>query len=88
MSETKVLSWNDVRRIADEVQLKVHLAGMDARDRWNELQPRLAEIEKVITREGGRANSAVAATLSSLGAKLRQLGDEIQQKLDAAHTCK
>jgi len=88
MNDITTLSWDDVRRIADEVQLKLHLAGMDARDRWNQLQPRLAEVEKAITREGGRVNTAVAATLSSIGTTLRQLGDEIQQKLDAAHTRK
>jgi isopentenyl diphosphate isomerase/L-lactate dehydrogenase-like FMN-dependent dehydrogenase len=86
MNETTTLSWDDVRRIADEVQLKLHLAGMDARDRWNQLQPHLAEVEKVITREGGRVNNAVAAMLASIGATLRQLGAEIQQKVDAART--
>jgi hypothetical protein len=51
--------WDDVRRIADEVELKIHLAGMDARDRWHELQPRLAEIEKSITKAGQRASFAI-----------------------------
>jgi hypothetical protein len=29
----------DVRRLRDEVRLKLHLAGMDARDRWHALEP-------------------------------------------------
>jgi hypothetical protein len=70
-------NWEDVRRFADEVQLKIHLAGMDARDRWQALQPRLAELEKTIARTTERAGQAVAQELSAVGTALRQLRDEI-----------
>lgn len=59
----------------------MHLAGMDARDRWNELQPRLAEIEKTIAREGERASRFLATQLSSIGTALRELRNEIENKL-------
>jgi hypothetical protein len=88
MNETKTPTWDDVRRIADELELKMHLAGMDARDRWNALQPRLAEVEKVIAREGERAGKFVSAQISSIGAALGELRDDIQGKLDAQRTGK
>ena len=31
---------NDLRRAADEIKVKLHLAGMDAKDAWDEIQPR------------------------------------------------
>ena len=69
--------WDDVRRIADELELQIHLAGMEARDRWHALQPRLAELEKTIAREGERAGQAITQQLSEVGAALRRLRDEV-----------
>ena len=80
MTETKSLTWDDVRRFADEIKLQLHLAGMDARTRWNELQPRLAELEAAAAREGDRMSKAVEATLVSIGTSLHELRDEIVQK--------
>lgn len=70
-------TWDEVRRIADEVELKIHLAGMDARDRWQTLQPRIAEIEKTIADAGKRAGAAVEHELASIGAALRRLRDDV-----------
>jgi len=54
-------TWDEVRRIADELELKIHLAGMDARDRWRDLKPRLAEIEN-----RSRARASGQATCSNV----------------------
>jgi hypothetical protein len=70
-------TWDEVRRIADELELKIHLAGMDARDRWRDLEPRLAEIEKSITGAGKRASDVVERELASVGAALRRLRDDL-----------
>jgi hypothetical protein len=70
-------TWDEVRRIADELELKIHLAGMDARDRWRDLKPRLAEIEKSIASAGKRAGDVVERELASVGAALRRLRDDI-----------
>jgi hypothetical protein len=70
-------TWDDVRRIADELQLKMHLAGMEARDRWRALEPRITELEHTIARTGERAGQVVAAELTALGKALQQLRDEL-----------
>jgi hypothetical protein len=88
MKETKTPTWDDVRRIADELELKMHLAGMEARGRWNALQPRLAEVEQTITREGERAGKFVASQLSALATTLRELRDDLQDKLDPQRPAK
>lgn len=69
--------WDDLRRIAEELELKVRLAQMDARDRWHALQPRLAELEHTIKQAGARAGKTVTEELNALGKALRQLRDEI-----------
>ena len=69
--------WDDLRRTADELEVQMHLAAMDARDRWRALKPRLEELEKTIAREGDRVGQAVSTQLSELGAALRRLRDDI-----------
>ena len=73
----KPLTWKDVRMIADELQLEAHLFGMEARDRWHQLQPRLAALEKTIAQSADRAARALSDELSELGAALRRLRDDV-----------
>lgn len=69
---------DDLRQIADELELKIHLAGMDARDRWKELKPRFAQLEQTLARAGARASDVVVRELSSIGAALRRLRDDLK----------
>lgn len=73
--------WDDLHRITDELQLKIHLAEMDARDRWHELEPQLAEIEHKLADAGGTASAAMAHELSELGGGLRHLGGDLVMRL-------
>lgn len=70
-------TWDDVQRLADQLELEIHLAGMEARDRWRALQPRITEIEKALSKAGKRASEVVESELSSIGAALRRLRDDI-----------
>ena len=69
----------ELRRIADELELKVHLAGMDARDRWQALKPRLTEVEKKLARTGERATKVVQDEVAAIGKALHKLRDDLAQ---------
>ena len=69
--------WDDLRRLADEIEVKAHLAGMDARDRWNELKPQLAELDRRFSEAGQRANAAIEKEARTVGVELKRLRDEI-----------
>jgi hypothetical protein len=73
-------TWNDIRRLADEIELKVHLGRMDARDRWRELRPRLVELEQTLEVEGKRANDKIEKELATMGTQLRRLRDDIFER--------
>ncbi len=36
----------DLAQLRDEIRVKVHLAGLDAKSAWKELEPRLDELER------------------------------------------
>jgi tetrahydromethanopterin S-methyltransferase subunit G len=61
---------NDLRRAADEIKVKLHLAGMDAKDAWEEIQPRLADFERRFDSKAGE-----------VGEELKALGNDIKKRL-------
>ncbi len=73
-------TWDDVRRIADEVALKIHLAGMDARERWHALEPRLSRIEKQLGESGARLGKIIDDEVTAVGTALRKLRDDLAAK--------
>lgn len=38
---------DELRRLRDEVRLDMHLASMDAKDKWRELEPRVMDAENL-----------------------------------------
>lgn len=77
----KDTTWDDVRRITDELELKMHLAGMEAREKWKALQPRLQKLEKKVLATSDRAETAVALEVAAVGALLRELRDDVKRKI-------
>jgi predicted enzyme related to lactoylglutathione lyase len=73
-------SWDDVRRIADELEVKAHLATLDLRDRWRALQPQLAQVERQIADAGGKLSMAISKQLTELGKTLRAMLDELGRR--------
>ena len=72
-----VSTWDEVRRIADELELKIHLASMDTRDRWRALEPQLATFERRMKDAGQRASKAVADELEAIWNALRGIRDDV-----------
>lgn len=60
----------DLKQIADEIRVKLHLAGMDAKDAWEDIQPKLRDFEQRFD-----------ATAEEVGEELKALGGDIKQRL-------
>lgn len=82
MKENVKGSLQELRELRDEIRVKVHLAGMDARQRWEELEPKLREIEGWVERGGDRAATVTNAFLEELGEAFRRIRDRIEQEQD------
>lgn len=70
----------DLRRAADEIRVKLHLAGMDAKDAWEDIQPRLADFEH---RFDDKAEE-VGEELKALGKDIKERLLKIKSKLKSA----
>ena len=62
-----------LRTLRDEIRVKLHLAGLDARDRWKQLEPRLAEAEHIAT----QVTEASRAALADAVTRIKQFRDSL-----------
>ncbi len=78
-------AWDDIRRLADEVRLKLHLAGMEAKAKWEELEPKMMDLETKVTASvkdgGGKAAGVVGDQVEALATGLRQFADELRESV-------
>ncbi|HUS27670.1 MAG TPA: hypothetical protein VMZ53_04155 [Kofleriaceae bacterium] len=79
MVDTKSI-WDDIKRMAQELEVQMHLAEMEARERWTALKPRIGELQKDMSDTGKKVNEVVEKELSSVGAALRKLRDDIVKR--------
>jgi ribosomal protein L19E len=75
---TESSTWNDVRKIIDELEVKMHLATMDVRDRWHALQPRLEQVHQAVTVQSKRIGQALASEIDSIEKALRAMRDDLR----------
>jgi hypothetical protein len=58
---------DELEKVSDEIRLKLHLAGMDARDRWNkDLAPRLENARAHAKEARSASKKAIEDTLEAL----------------------
>lgn len=70
-------TMNDLKQLGDEIKLKIHLGGMDARDRWAALDKDLSHLEAALEQRGEQALDATRALMRDLGKRLRKLQAEL-----------
>jgi len=64
---------DELRTLRDEVRLQLHLAGMDAKDKWNrEIEPKLFSMEKEVERDVGTATRTALHELAESMKEFRQ----------------
>ncbi len=65
----------DLKALADHVRLKVHLAGMDLKDEWSKLEPRLKAFER-------KVEDSADEVVTSMEQELRTLGQDLKAGLE------
>jgi hypothetical protein len=56
----------DMKKLAGEVRVQIHLGNMDLKKAWNELEPKLAEADRLAENATEDAYQAVRAMLKNL----------------------
>jgi ElaB/YqjD/DUF883 family membrane-anchored ribosome-binding protein len=66
-------AFQELRNLQEKARLKLHLAGMDARTRWDALEKRIVELEHSL-----RTKAQDAASSNAL-MKIRELSDRVNE---------
>jgi hypothetical protein len=72
---------DDLHRQRDELRLKLHLLGAEARDEWAALEKKLEHLEgrlKVIGREAGEIAQDIGGALENVGRELKARCDRLR----------
>jgi hypothetical protein len=75
---TRTELWEDIHRLADEIELPVHHAAIDAREQWNDVQARIAELEMTLAHVGPQTFAPVERELTAVDTALRRLRDDLE----------
>lgn len=70
LSKEMKKSLDHMRTLRDEVRVRLHLAGMDAKDEWQKLEPYLADVERAASDLSESARVALSEAIQRL-TKLR-----------------
>jgi hypothetical protein len=73
------VDFGSLTQLRDEIRVRLHLAQLDAKDKWQELEGLLATLEHRITSEGG----TVAGATAQLARELKQSLTDFRQRLSA-----
>lgn len=61
-----------LQTLRDEIRLDLHLAGMDLKDRWRELEPKVLEAERRAEEVGGKALDELVQRLLAVRETMRE----------------
>lgn len=67
----------ELERLRDEIRLRVHLAGMDAKSAWKELEPRVDALEQNVAAEGNEVKDATLVLAREVRDALKRFRDRL-----------
>ena len=71
----------NLRQVADEVRLKVHLGGMEEKDQWEKLEPKLEKFDKEATAASSQLADAMTTEINKVGTELKSQLEKLRDKL-------
>ncbi len=70
----------ELKRLSDQIRLKIHLAGMDVRDAFEKLEPKVHELEKKASDATAAASREVVSAMDKVKKSLEQVLEKIEPR--------
>lgn len=71
------IDLSSLTQLRDEIRVRLHLAQLDAKDKWQELEAQLASFEHRVSTEGGGALGATTQLARDLKQSLVDFRDRL-----------
>lgn len=75
------ISFSNIKILADELRVKVHLAGMDLKGQWKAFEPKLRDLEERLQEARAKAKTTLTEQVGTLRASLRKLAQELRDSV-------
>jgi hypothetical protein len=75
MSENKTL--DELKKLRDEVRVKVHLGEMEVKQWWANVEPQLLSLEQSLAKEAGKAADSAEVLVDELGKAYARMRDRL-----------
>jgi hypothetical protein len=72
MNKVMKARLEEMKMLRDEIRLDLHLAGMELKDRWRELEPKVLEAERRAEEVGAKVLDELVERLNNMRAKMRE----------------
>ncbi len=69
--------WEEIRRISDELEVKLEKASVEAKDRWQALKPRVKDLHAKMDEKATQASDRVVEELNNVGTLIKELRDDV-----------
>ena len=70
-------TFNEVKRLRDQIRLRIHLGEMDARKAWQKLEPRIDRLDRRLDAAGKRVTVELKAALEQARKSIQALRDRL-----------
>ena len=77
MSTDKPTTGQEILRIADEIRVRIHLAGMEAKDAWAKLEPKVTEFQGKVEKVAGQASDEFDKIAIGLQRELQHIKEKL-----------
>ena len=71
------VDFGSLSQLRDEIRVRVHLAQLDAKEKWQELETQLLGLEHKVTADGG----SIAGATAQLAKELKQSLIDFKERL-------
>ena len=75
MSDNKTL--DELKKLRDEVRVKVHLGEMEVKEWWANVEPQLLSLEESLSKEAGKAAESAEVLVDELGKAYQRMRDRL-----------
>ncbi len=77
MDERIKQQWQALKQLRDQIRVKLHLANQEARERWQEIEPKLEEVEHKLEEGGEKLLDTTHNAFEELGRSVREFGERL-----------
>ena len=71
--------FEELKKLRDEIRVRMHLGEMDVREWWGNVEPRLIEVEESISRSVGRASESTDVFVEEFVSAFRRIRDRLDK---------